>query len=90
MVVVDGDGERLVPFETALSGSFLADFIGVISFLARRLPLALSVVLLLASLLMGLVSFEEEGQLGEGEGEGWGRDMAAGWGGGERVRYIYT
>ena len=89
-MVVDGDGERLVPFKTALSGSFLADFIGVISFLALRLPLALSVVLLLASLLMGLVSFEEEGQLGEGEGEGWGRDIAAGWGGGERVGYIYT
>ena len=84
MLVADGDGAALVPIGVTLSGSFLADFIGVISFLARLLPLVLPAVLLLASLLMGLVSLEEEGQLGDGEGEGWGRDMAAGcgWGSG--------
>ena len=83
-VVADGDGDGLVPLGVTSSGSFLADLIGVISFLALLLPLALSVVLPLASLLMGLVSLEEEGQLGEGEGEGWGRDMAASCGEGGR------
>ena len=85
-VVADGDGDGLVPLGVTSSGSFLADLIGVISFLALLLPLALSVVLPLASLLMGLVSLEEEGQLGEGEGEGWGRDMAAGCGRGTEGR----
>jgi hypothetical protein len=54
-----------------IRGSNLADFMGVVGFLKRLLPLELSVVLTLASLLMGLGSFEEEGMLGDGEGEGW-------------------
>ena len=54
------------------SGSLRADLMGVANFRDLRLPhlLVLSVVLMLASLLMGEGSLEEEGRLGEGEGDG--------------------
>ena len=80
MEATEVDGTTLPPNGVAFSGSFLADLIGVMGFLDRLLSFALPVVLTLASLPMGLVSLEEEGQLGEGEGEGLGRDMAAGCG----------